>query len=264
MPTSGCKQFDELCALVAAGAATSEEGKALENHLNQGCPACEKALLELKETAVSLAETLPPVEPSPSVRAQLLDAISRELEISPDRKALPSPSDRRFPWLWASGWALAGGLAIILLWTTDIQKEEAMRRDSELLSLRQILGEKEETLQIVESRQTQIAQLVGLAPSHSAFGKVFWNPETNVGFLLTFDLPPLPPGKAYQLWAIQGKTPIDAGIFTPDSEGMSAFKVKPLPDPGQAVQLFAITIEPLGGSPQPTGEMVLKGTPASL
>ena len=40
MATSGCKQFDELCALVAAGAATSEEGKALENHLNQGCPAC--------------------------------------------------------------------------------------------------------------------------------------------------------------------------------------------------------------------------------
>jgi len=264
MATPGCKQFDELCALVAAGAATPEEENVLKNHLHQGCPACEKALPELREASARLAETLPTVEPPRAVRAQLLDAISRELEITPDRKARPSPAGHRFRWLWASGWAVAGGLAFILLWATDIQKEEAMRHDSEVQSLRQILGDKEEALRIIESRQTHIAQLVGLAPSPSAFGKVFWNSKTNAGLLVTFDLPPLPPGKVYQLWAIQGKTPIDAGVFSPDLEGKGAFKVKPLPDPRQAVHLFAITIEPSGGSPQPTGEMYLKGTPVSF
>jgi hypothetical protein len=264
MTTQGCKQFDELCALVAAGATTQEEESALKNHLLQGCAACERVLPELREAAARLAETLPPVEPPPTVRTQLLDAISRELEITPDKEARPSPAGRRFPWLGASGWALAGGLAVVLLWATDIQQEEVMRRESEIQSMRQILAEKEETLQILEARETQFSQLVGLAPSPSAFGKVFWNPNANAGLLFTFGLPPLPSGKVYQLWAIQGKTPIDAGIFSPDREGRGPFKVKSLPNPRQAVQLFAITIEPSGGSPQPTGEMYLKGTPASF
>jgi len=53
-------------------------------------------------------------------------------------------------------------------------------------------------------------------------------------------------------------------VFTPDPRGVGALKVKSLPDPTQTVQVFAITIEPDGGSPQPTGSMYLKGAPVSF
>jgi hypothetical protein len=274
MTNTGCEQFGELCCLVAAGAATPEEERAFQNHLTGGCTGCSGAHRELMETAALLAGALPPVAPPSNVREKLLNAIEMERAVAPGGFVARPPqrgAAGRFTWLWATGWALAAAMGLMLFLDVDMQRKKAQRFTLELEAVRNDLEEKgrtlaetEATLRLVQARQTQLARLAGLPPSPAAVGKVFWNPQDNAGILIVFDLPPLPQGKIYQLWAIQGSAPVDAGIFSPDPQGTSSLKVKPLPDPGKSVQLFAITIEPAGGSPQPTGEMYLRGAPVTF
>jgi anti-sigma-K factor RskA len=61
------------------------------------------------------------------------------------------------------------------------------------------------------------------------------------------------------LWMIAGNKPIDAGIFTVGSDGSGFLKVPSLSDADKA-QKFAVTLEPAGGVPQPTGDMHLLGS----
>jgi anti-sigma-K factor RskA len=76
---------------------------------------------------------------------------------------------------------------------------------------------------------------------------VFWNKYTRQTFIDVSDLPTPPEGKQYQLWALVSGQPVDAGVFemTTDS-GMQ--KVKPV----QNADMWAVTMEPKGGSVSPT------------
>ncbi|MER3423147.1 MAG: hypothetical protein C4293_07860 [Nitrospiraceae bacterium] len=70
-------------------------------------------------------------------------------------------------------------------------------------------------------------------------------------------MPPLPPGKTYQLWAIVDN-PISAGTFTTDSGHKSRLVLRSLPDLSR-INKFAVSVEPEGGRSQPTGEIYLAG-----
>jgi anti-sigma-K factor RskA len=70
-------------------------------------------------------------------------------------------------------------------------------------------------------------------------------------------MPALPPGKTYQLWAIVDK-PMSAGTFRTDSGHKSRVVLKDLPDLSR-ISKFAVSLEPDGGRPQPTGAIYLAG-----
>ncbi len=188
-------------------------------------------------------------------------------------------SPMRVTWPWTIGWGIAAILGILFSWNlysqkkttlrydTEIEfgrlllseKEEALKqRETEVQSLRLSLAEKEEAIRLIEARQTLSVALTGSSSYSHAIGKLFWNPTANVGFFIAFDLPQPPEGKVYQLWAIQGGTPVDVGSFS-FSQETGSFKMKPIPNPTDTVSLFTITLEPSGGSVQPTGEILLKG-----
>jgi anti-sigma-K factor RskA len=67
---------------------------------------------------------------------------------------------------------------------------------------------------------------------------------------------PAPANKSYQLWLVpmEGK-PISAGMI--EGGSINPWMVK-LPQ-GMPAKAFAVTLEPAGGMPQPTGPMVLVG-----
>ena len=52
--------------------------------------------------------------------------------------------------------------------------------------------------------------------------------------------------------------PINAGAFQPDPKGNGQVLLPPL-EPGVKPKAFAVTVEPAGGVPKPTGAMVLVG-----
>jgi anti-sigma-K factor RskA len=111
---------------------------------------------------------------------------------------------------------------------------------------------------ILRDPATQMVALAGQAPSPEARGRMLWHAAQG-GIFVAAGLPAPPPGKAYQLWAIAGQgTPVPAGVFTPDARGVGSLRVPPLPGVGR-VDVFAVTLEPAGGRPAPSGAMYLVG-----
>ena len=116
-------------------------------------------------------------------------------------------------------------------------------------------------LAILRDPATQVVTLNGLAPSPEARARMLWN-EKEGGLLVAAGLPPAPTGKAYQLWAIAGQgAPVPAGVFTVNPGGTGSLRVPALPGVSR-VDVFAVTLEPAGGVPAPTGPMYLAGKAA--
>ena len=111
---------------------------------------------------------------------------------------------------------------------------------------------------LVRDPGTQVVALAGLEPAPAAKARMIWNAPKG-GLLVTAGLPAAPPGKAYQLWAIAGtKAPVSAGVFEVGADGTASVGVPPLPGVDK-VDVFAVTLEPAGGVPAPTGQMYLAG-----
>ncbi len=104
------------------------------------------------------------------------------------------------------------------------------------------------------------AKVVSLAASDvakGASGVLLYNPVTQKIWLYSANLPECPKGTAYQLWVIDQK-PVSAGTFHVDAGEMAHLLVKRLPE-FERVRKFAVTLEPAGGRPQPTGPIYLAG-----
>jgi len=100
--------------------------------------------------------------------------------------------------------------------------------------------------------------LAGLEPAPGSRARMIWN-ERGGGLLVAAGLPPAPAGKTYQLWAIVGKqAPVSAGVFSVDAKGSGSLRVPTLAGVGK-VDVFAVTLEPAGGLPAPSGPMYLAG-----
>jgi anti-sigma-K factor RskA len=98
--------------------------------------------------------------------------------------------------------------------------------------------------------------VVSLARSgEKPIARVFWNHVTSRFIVTAFELPPAPEGQTYQLWAIaDGRAPVSMGTFETNESG-DAMAILPVPadiEPLGFIALCALTVEPDGGSPQPT------------
>jgi anti-sigma-K factor RskA len=93
-----------------------------------------------------------------------------------------------------------------------------------------------------------------------ANAKVVWDTKAQVWKVFILDLPAPPSDKDYQLWYVTKKQKISAQVFRPEFSGR---KVLTLTLPREALTdglaATAVTLEPRGGSPQPTGKVFLLG-----
>jgi hypothetical protein len=75
-------------------------------------------------------------------------------------------------------------------------------------------------------------------------------------------LPGPGPEKTYQLWLVTGsQSSVSAGVFVPDATGRANLVVDPAPKVAGPVVGAAITLEPAGGRPTPSGQMLLTRFP---
>lgn len=79
---------------------------------------------------------------------------------------------------------------------------------------------------------------------------VCWDTKTKQTLVAVEDLPKIPQGKQYQLWAIVDGKPMNMGMIPLDTVETGFFAVKTVDQP----QAFAITLENKGGSENPTLE----------
>jgi anti-sigma-K factor RskA len=97
--------------------------------------------------------------------------------------------------------------------------------------------------------------LTGSDMAKRAAGFLLYDAQTKNVWLYSMNLPESPTGTTYQLWAIHDK-PISIGIFQMDTGETAHLLVKKVPSFSDA-KTFAVSLEPSGGRPQPTGPIYL-------
>jgi Anti-sigma-K factor rskA len=177
----------------------------------------------------------------------------------PPRSVLASLPSRRLLWptVWAAVMAaglgaIAAGLSMSSSYETRLH---ALAREAAVLKAD--IDREQRFLAMLRNPATALVALSGLAPAPSARARIVWNEDAG-GFLVADGLPPTPAGKVYQLWAGVGKNPpVPAGVFSVDLKGSGRLRVAPL-GTGK-VDVFAVTLEPTGGLPAPSGPTYLAG-----
>lgn len=261
MSTDHSTRHDELLPAYALGALEGAELREMEAHLAGGCPECERQIVLWQGDVEELAASVPAVDPSPETRGRIL-------------RLTGGGAGRRPPlqrWLALP----AAALLALTVWSgvrqarlgEEVERLRAergrMARQVEALDRDLGLARAEAqrmaaTLAILSTPGAQTIRLAGLGPAPRALGETFVDPRRGRAVFWAFHLPPPGSGKTYQLWWIGGSGPVSAGTFEVDAQGLGRVEVDRVERPAE-IQAWAVTIEPSGGVPQPTGEMVLKG-----
>jgi anti-sigma-K factor RskA len=236
--------FDTLAAAYAVGALDGEDRARLEAHLADGCPECEAILRESGEAFVALARETPPAVPPPDVKAALMRRVATE----PGTAQRPSPTRSRLRWLAAS----AAAVIAIAAFTGAFV---AARYEARLGEMAREMAAIHEVTALLRDPATRLVTLHGLGPAPRGLAHVVWNDRTGGRIFMT-NLKPAPHGKAYELWTIGEGAPRPAGLVPVHASGTGSRHVEPMPG-GESVKVFAVTIEPAGGVPAPTGPMIL-------
>jgi hypothetical protein len=92
-------------------------------------------------------------------------------------------------------------------------------------------------------------------------GRMFWNRASNDWTMVVYTMRPPRPGMTYQVWLVTDSAKISAGTFQPDSTGHAFMQAKYALD-RNALKAVAVTEEPAGGMPAPTGSIVVSGSAA--
>lgn len=250
-------KFDELIPVYALGALEGDELKEIEGHLETGCPLCRENLTEMEKVVHLIPYSLPPTSPSIKVKDSLLGRIKTKKRLQ-EESFEPGFWQRLRPvWL-----GLAWAMALILLITQFISnlslKDVLEDKHLEITELKERVTRQSQIVRFLENPNVVIINLAGLKPQLKTRGRVLWDTRRNTAFFYGLHLPQIPSGKTYQLWVIADNSPKSAGIFKVDQEGNNVMELKSLPEPSK-IQKFAVTLEPEGGLPQPTGEMYLAG-----
>jgi anti-sigma-K factor RskA len=103
-----------------------------------------------------------------------------------------------------------------------------------------------------ESQQPQTVRLDGTWAKQGADAEVA-SIKGNRIVLVADNLPSIPEGRTCQIWVIKGDVPESGGLFQPGGTETAA----PITAPTRKGDTIAITVEPAGGSKQPTTDPVL-------
>lgn len=204
-----------------------------------------RAEIERIQEALNAYILLHAQEPNVGLKQQILDQIQE----SSTTGASATISNKK--WIALLIFAVIGWLLWLFFlykWTRAEQELERIVLEKENLETRSRSAS--ERLDIVENPTTKTVRLKG-KPNEEII--VYWNQAKNETFLSIKNLQPLPADKQYQLWALVGDTPTDAGVFDTTTFNLQAMK-----DVAQA-EVFAVTIEDKGGSQTPTFPIYASG-----
>lgn len=221
-----------LVGAYAVDALDDDERAAFEQHLAE-CPACQAEVAGLRETAALLGSTASAPPPG-DLRDRVLAAADTVRPLPPVTPDAPAPARRRRfrPALLAAAAAvvigLGAGVAVVQPWADD---EPSQSQVSAV-----------ERIRSAADAETYTQRLDG-----GAEATVIRSRELNQAVVITHDMPPPPSGKVYELWLQHDEVGmVAAGLMTGDER-----EVVLEGDPATAVG-FGITVEPAGGSEEPT------------
>lgn len=231
------EKWTELADLYSVGALDGGDSLEFHDHLEAGCPLCEARIVENESAVMALVKGFDRMEVPALLKTKIMDAL--EVDFEPVFSIQPglSPFWAAFAWVLLSAGVVWGWKATSLARHTA----EFHRMESSVMA----------------SSTAQAMELSALGQKNPVSAKVMWNQKGDCLFM-TMGLPRPSQGKIYQLWAIQGNQKISEGIFEVDEHGCAVLSLKNFAS--KSFEKMAVTLEPAGGVPSPTGPMVLLGS----
>jgi len=216
-------------------ALSEEEREMFARHLEE-CQACRDEVRELAETVgrMGAAEaTAPPT----ALRARVLAAADRQPQLPP----LVTPLERARTRRRLTRIAAAAAAVVVVV-------------AGSVFGISQLQGRHEPPVAAPSVSQVfhaPDARTVAVPTSNGGRLRVAVSPKTGRMAVATSALHPLPRQKVYQLWTLHNGRATSVGLV----KNVRAGKVMPIPASGTKV---AITVEPAGGSAQPTTNPIAK------
>jgi len=267
------EKFEELCAGYVLNALEPEEREEFEVLLQNASEEEREIYQEMRSAANQIAFSVEGNQAPGVVRERILAQVQpEENELSEKAENEMSSSDEDTNNFDRGTFAIAASFALLLVTlslvfysfnlSTEISNQEKVieEQQARISELQNDVQQKEELLSILESREVDLVMMSGMEVNPNGYGKVIWDSESNRALLQVSNLPAVPSDKDYQLWIIKNNKPVSAGVFAVNDPGKdSFFKIEEMAAGEQAADAFAITMEPKGGMPQPTGDMYLMG-----
>ena len=234
----GPDDLHHLAAAYALDALDADERRRFEAHYPT-CAICTQEVAEFRETAANLAEAAA-VAPPPDLKARVLAEVGRTQQlppIVPERVIdLAERRNRRRGWAMAVVAGAAAGLVALLgsaaLFWSDSRPDDFTELVAHPDSVITTLDGEDGTLRVV------------------------WSPSLDRVGVIGEDLADPGPGRTYELWFLLDDGVAPAALFEPDSDG-SIRRIIDVDDIDGGG--FGVTIEPDGGSPQPTSDVLYAG-----
>ena len=259
-----------MLELYAAGALSAEERLEVER-MAADSPEVRAALLAACEVMGQYA-ALHAVPPPPALKDRVMQQILPEqapsvdsVEDYPVRQLYPDEEEQGsgpYKWMFAASIALflLSGFMSLRFYQNW---QDAEDRLAQALASEQTLAQNYQTASYQLSQQELIlsmlrdgnyrpVRLQGVEAHPEANALVYWNPEEEKVYIDAVQLPAPPAGKQYQLWALLDGKPIDAGLISLENGQAAMQEMKGI----KAAQAFAVTLEPTGGSVNPTLEQL--------
>lgn len=257
----------ELAPEYVLGTLDEVTGARVLAHLS-GCPACRAEVAAVSQTFDAIGRSVPDVEPPASLRDRIVAIPAAQTQrlgvvaVAPvTRTSLLSIAMR----------VAAVAVVAVSLWQWSVARQEVSElrqrvaqlqaESSDLLFAKVSLEEQVKTV----THQTQVLRASDLVTYDLAAQPVAAGAHARAyvshkdGMVFTAEgLPAVPAGKVYQLWVIVNAKPISVGVFTPDATGR-VHAVMNTPPITAMPGTVAVTLEPTGGLPQPSGAIYLAG-----
>lgn len=264
-----CETLAELLPAYSIGATDAEE-TALVEKLLEVCPEAAAELESYDSLAQAMNYTAPRIQPPAGLHDKLMAAaaassakpaaravppaavtsVSTPSIPAPVRAEAPRPRILSLNRYLAGAAAVAAALLIIsnLYWVNQVGSLQQQQRDTIAL-----MRSQQDALVSLGTGSSDRVQLVSTSEGQAdtVLATMLWSAQTSTALLISENLPALNPDRSYQLWGIQGETPVSVGVFQVDEQGVGVLVFnaqQPLSD----YDLVAITDEPAGGSEQPT------------
>ncbi len=280
---------EELFPFYALDALTDEERAEVDAYAAAN-PEAAARLAVLAQDAAGLALMTTPITPSPTVKADLMARVAADSRAAPPPLPLPSPRPTPRPvarpeptrrrwgsWVPAAGFVVAvlaliiAAGAILNLNRQNARLETAIAGlestiaglQAEMGTLRTRNGELQDQLQAREDQlaaylapgtiTVALGDITGLHPD--SVGTLTLHPDDDTATLHVANLPALDETQTYQAWLIADGTPVSAGTFNVDASGAATHAIGDAA-PG-SFEAIGVSIEPAGGSDQPTPDQII-------
>jgi hypothetical protein len=240
----------ELAGLYALDALTPDEKAEVDAHV-AACPLDHSEFESLGGVAPALASLAEPAGAPAALKRRVLEAYAAEQsrDFVVPTSAQPARSTASSGWL---GWA-AAAVAIVLLAVVGVvgldlkaQADLANQRADQLAA----------AVAAMTAPGSQVAILHGSGPAADVSGFAAF-PAQGGGYMVINGVPAAPVGETYQAWFIVDGAKTSAGTMKADENGdIIAAGLSPAP----GTQVVAVTMEPSGGSDQPTSDPIILGT----